>query len=195
MQNYFGYRTQRQEAASVVMETAKKVGWTRRGQVRGLKRLNVSLESDDPVNGKNGPTTGSMSGAAKPKQQGTTNKTEQDEERRTKRRLKGLKRRLGTKVNWNKYYKNVAGKKPRKPVGSTSGFMSTDGRAPSNKLATKARRRRGPSPDTEDTTDEDLESGEVLDLTFPCDTSSDEDSNREQLKQVIYEETGTSIEF
>ena len=80
-------------------------------------------------------------------------------------------------------------------MGSTSGFMSTDGTAPSNKLATKARRGRGPSPETEDTTDEDFESGGVIDLAFPCDTSSDDDSNREQLKQMIYEESGTSVEF
>ena len=80
-------------------------------------------------------------------------------------------------------------------MGSTSGFMRTDGRALSKKLATKARRRRGPISDAKDTTDEDIESGEVLGLKFTSETSSDEDSNREQLKQMIYEETGTSVEF
>ena len=92
MQNYSGYRTQRREVASAVMENAdKKVGWTRKGQVRGLKRLSVSLESDDPVKGKNDLTTGSMISAGKPMQEGISSKTEKDEERRTKKRLKGLR--------------------------------------------------------------------------------------------------------
>ena len=136
-----------------------------------------------------------MSSAAKPKQKGTSRKTEQDEERKTEKRLKDLKRRLGTEVKWHRYYRSVADKKQKKPVGSTSGFMSTDGTAPRNKLAMKARRGREPSLVTEDTTDEDVESGEVIDLAFQCDTSTDDDSDRERLKQMIYEESGTSVEF
>jgi hypothetical protein len=87
------------------MEKAKTVGWTHRGQVRRLERLNASLVSDDPVSGRNGTTAGSMSSAAKPKQKGTSRKTEQDEERKTEKGLKNLKRRLGTEVKWHRYYR------------------------------------------------------------------------------------------
>ena len=73
--------------------------------------------------------------------------------------------------------------------------MSTEGRAP-RRLATGRAIQETKSTTLEDEEkDEELEAGEALDLLYTSETDTDEDSDREKLRDRIVEDTGIAIEI
>ena len=183
MPNYYGYRTQRPKARNDNAAINEKLVGSQREQRCG-KTTNLAQSSNN----------------------GDEDEVAQKKEKRAFTRLRNLKRKLGTKVDWLQYYKRVAKKKQSTPTGSKSGFMSTKGRAPrrlatgraedARRLATGRAIRETKSTTSEDEeTDKELEAGEVLDLHYTSGTDTDENSDRGKLKNRIFEDTGIAIEL